>query len=64
MSVHSAMGQDLCLMGIMHCKVMLGNTQFLHTFVCKSLEKEPVIGLDMQQLHCLGCGRTDSGHMF
>ena len=55
-SVHSAMGHDL-----IHCGVMLGNTQFMHTFIVwKALQKELVIGLDIQHLHCLCCHWTKS----
>ena len=56
MSVHSATGHDLCLAGLTSCKVTVGKLQFKHTFiVCKKVQKEPVIGLHMQQLHHLGC---------
>ena len=30
----------------------------------EKFQKEFVIGLDMQQLHCLGCDWIDSGRMF
>ena len=32
-----------------HCNILVGNAQFMYIFiVCKNLQKEPVIGLDMQ----------------
>ena len=33
LSAHSATGHDLCPMGIMHCKIVLGDTLFMHTFI-------------------------------
>ena len=43
------------------CEVMLGNTQFMHTFiVCNSLQEELVIGLDMH----LTCNWTEIICMF
>ena len=60
---NSATGHDLCFMGLMCC--IKGKTQFRHTFIiCKKLQKELVIGLDMQQLHCLGCDCTNDGQIF
>ena len=65
MSVHSAMGHDLCPIGLACCEVTIGKSQFRHMFiVCKRLQKELVIGLDMQHLHHLGCDCTNDGQMF
>ena len=65
MSVHSATGYDLCPIGLTCCEVMKGKLQVKHTFiVCKNLQKELVIGFDMQQLYQLGCNITDNSLMF
>ena len=65
MSVHSVMGHDLHPIGFTCCEVTIGKSQYGHTFiVCKRLQKELVIGLDMQQLHHLGCDWTNDGWMF
>ena len=51
LSVHSARDHDLYPMNIVNCKVALGNTLMIHSFiVCKHLTKDLVIGLDMQQI--------------
>ena len=64
MLVHSAYRYDSCPIGLTWYGIMICNLQFRHTFnVCKNLGKELVIGLVMQQLHQLGCGRTDNGCM-
>ena len=48
LSLQSATGHDLSPMGLIHSGIILSNTQFVHTFiVCKNLQKELVIGLDM-----------------
>ena len=61
-SVQLAMGHDLCPIGLMCCDVTIHKSQFRYTFiVCKKLQNELVIGLDMQQLHCLGCEWTNDG---
>ena len=65
LSVHSEMGHDLCTMGLIICWVMLGNIQFMHTFIVfKNVQKELLIWLHVQQLHYLGCHLTESGHKF
>ena len=62
---HSSMGHNLCPMGLIHCGVMPGNSQFRHSFiVCKNIQKELIIGLDMQLSHHLGCGWTEGGYMY
>ena len=33
LSVHSATSHYLCPMCLVHCNVMLGNAQFMHTFI-------------------------------
>ena len=59
------MGQDLSSMGLMHCTTVLGNAQFIHTFIkCMNFQKELVIGFDIQQLHHLGCDLMENDHMF
>ena len=57
MSVHSGTGCNLYPVGLVCCEVTIGKLQFRHTFfVCKKLQKELVIDLDMQHLHhILGC---------
>ena len=48
MSVHLTTGHDLCSIGLACCEVMIGKTQFINLFnVCKRLQKELVIGLDI-----------------
>ena len=66
LSAHSATSHDLFPMGFSTlCNIMLGHTQVMHTFiVCKTLLKELVRGLGMQQLHCLGSDWTEKHHMF
>ena len=50
---------------IKHCRTMLAGTQFMHTFImCNNLQEELIMGLDMQQLHHLGCNWTENGFMF
>ena len=59
------MGQDLSSMGLIHCTTVLGNAQFIPTFIkCRNFQKELVIGLDIQQLHHLGCDLMENSHMF
>ena len=49
----------------MCCEVTKGRSQFRHTLtVCKKLQKELGIGLDMQQLHYLGWDWTYERWMF
>ena len=56
MSVHSAIGDDLCPVGLTFCEVTIDKSQFRHTLVlCMKSQMELVIGLDRQQLHHLGC---------
>ena len=44
--------------------IVLVDAQFMHTFIiCKNLQKELVKGLDMPQVHHLGCDWTENGHM-
>ena len=65
MSVHSASGQDACPVGLTCFEVTIGKSQFKHTFiVCKILQKECVIDLDMQHVHHLGCDWADIGWLF
>ena len=60
-SVHSDTCHDLCPIGVTYCEVTMGKSQFRHSFiVCKLLQEELVTGLDMQQLHCLGCDWTNN----
>ena len=62
MSVHAAMGHALCSIGLTCCRGTIGKSQFSHTFIlCKKLQKELVIGLDMQQIHNLGSDWTNDG---
>ena len=65
MSVHSATGCDLCPEGLTCYEVIVGRLQLRHTFtMCKKLQNELLIGLDMQLLHCLGYDWTNDGWMF
>ena len=65
LSVHSVTGCDFFPIGLTQCNVTLGHTQFIYTFnVCKHIEKEPVIEMDMQHLHHLGCDWTEIGCIF
>ena len=51
--------------GFIHCGFLLGNMQSMHIFtVCRNLQKELVIGLNMQQIHHLGCYFTESVNTF
>ena len=55
MSVNSATGHELCPVGLMCCDVTTGKSQFKHTLIlCKKIQKELIIFLDMQELHHLG----------
>ena len=55
LTVHSVMGHDLCHMDFIHCTVMVGNTQFMNTFIaCKHMQENVITGLDIQQLHHFG----------
>ena len=45
-------------------EVTIGKSQIRHMFiVCKQLQKEHVIGLDMEQLHHLGYDWTNDGQV-
>ena len=51
LSVCFVTGYDMCPMDLVQCNVILGHTQFVHTFiVCKNSKKELVLGLHMEQL--------------
>ena len=64
-SVHSVIDHDLYPMDLVHCNDMIGNAQFMHTLIkCRNLQKEILIGLDVQQLHHLNCDWRESDHMF
>ena len=59
MSVHSATGHDLYLIGLICCEITMGTSQCKHIFIaCKNLQKELVISLYMKQLHHSGCNWT------
>ena len=48
-----------CSLSLMHCGFMLGNTQFMNTFlVCKD-RNNLLFDKNMEQLHCLDCDWTD-----
>ena len=63
--MHSTMRHGLNPKGLIHCGIVLRDVKFMHTFIVrKNLKKELLIGLDMLQVHNLGCYQTESGHMF
>ena len=65
LTVHSAIRHDISPLGLIHCVIVLGGDQFINTFiVCKNLQKELIVWLEMQQVHCLGGEWTENGHMF
>ena len=65
MSVHSTTRHDLCPVRLMYCKMMISKLQFRQTsIVCQNLQKELIIGIDMQQLFSLHCDWTYNGHVF
>ena len=65
MSVHSVPGHYLCPIGVTCCEVTIGKSHFGISLSCgKTLQKEPLIGLEMQQLHYLGCDQTADGQMY
>ena len=65
MSVHSATGHNLCLVGLMCCEATTVKLEFKYTFImCRKSQRDLIIGLDMQQLYCLGSDWTDNGWMF
>ena len=52
MSVQSATGHCYVPIGLICCEIMKGKLQFSHMLIlCKNLQKELIIGLDMQQLY-------------
>ena len=56
MSVHSATGHDLHPIGLTCCEITIGRSQIKNiSIMCNKITEELVIGLDMQQLHHLGC---------
>ena len=60
MSVHSATGHNLYHIELTCCEIT--KFQFEHTLIyVKSYEKKLFIGLNMQQLHHLGCDWTANG---
>ena len=64
LSVFSAMGCNLHLMGIARCEVTLGNITMVYSISsCKHLTEDIVIGLVVQQIYCTGCDWTTDGQM-
>ena len=65
LSMYSTVGHGLSPIESMHCGIMLVDAKFAHTFiVSKILQKELVMGLNMQPVHHLGCDWTENNYMF
>ena len=52
-SEHSATGHNFCSVGLACYEVTIDKSQFKHIFIVgKILQRELVVGIDMQQLYC------------